>query len=122
MSSIIGGYNNYIYYESCFSSILGGKCNKIQYGSCNSSILGGNNNIITNSTDNSVILGGSGLCLTTDNTVYVPTLMTTTISNAEPVSWKLGSTAAGSVTVDTTQYIEVSINGVTYKLAIVQND
>jgi hypothetical protein len=48
--------------------------------------------------------------------------MTTTISNASPVSWKLGSTAAGSVSVDTTQYIEVSINGVTYKLAIVQND
>jgi len=46
--------------------------------------------------------------------------MTTTISNAEPVSWKLGSTAAGEVTVDTTQYIEVSINGAIYKLAIVQ--
>ena len=48
------------------------------------------------------------------------TLMTATISNVEPVSWKLGSTAAGSVAVDTTQYIEVSINGSIYKLAIVQ--
>jgi hypothetical protein len=48
--------------------------------------------------------------------------MTTTISNANPVSWKLGSTAAGSVALDEGQYIEVSINGVTYKLAIVQND
>jgi hypothetical protein len=69
---------------------------------------------------NSVILGGASLCLTTSNTVYVPTLMTTTISNVDPVSWKLGSTAAGSVTVDTTQYIEVSINGTIYKLAVVQ--
>jgi hypothetical protein len=46
--------------------------------------------------------------------------MTTTISNVEPVSWKLGTTASGSVTVDTTQYIEVSINGAIYKLAVVQ--
>jgi hypothetical protein len=45
--------------------------------------------------------------------------MTTTISNVNPVSWKLGTTASGSVTVDTTQYIEVSINGQVYKLAIV---
>ena len=76
--------------------------------------------MISGTISNSVIIGGANLCLTSSDTVYVPTLMTTTISNAEPVSWKLGSTAAGSVTVDTTQYIEVSINGSIYKLAIVQ--
>ena len=56
-----------------------------------------------------------------NNSILIDSLMTTTISNAEPVSWKLGSTAAGSVSVDTTQYIEVSINGSIYKLAIVNN-
>jgi hypothetical protein len=76
--------------------------------------------VINSDTNNSVILGGASLCLSTSNTVYVPTLMTTTISNVEPVSWKLGTTASGEVTVDTTQYIEVSINGAIYKLAIVQ--
>jgi hypothetical protein len=75
---------------------------------------------MTGTVSNSVILGGASLCLSTSNTVYVPTLMTTTISNVEPVSWKLGTTASGEVTVDTTQYIEVSINGTIYKLAIVQ--
>jgi hypothetical protein len=54
------------------------------------------------------------------NNLYIDEIMTTTISNVNPVSWKLGTTASGEVIVDTTQYIEVSINGAIYKLAIVQ--
>jgi hypothetical protein len=118
-SSIIGGCRNTIDNCSCQSSILGGYYNYVVFGSCYSSIIGGCRNTISG-ISNSAIIGGANLCLTSNNTVYVPTLMTTTISNINPVSWKLGTTASGSVTVDTTQYIEVSIDGVTYKLAVVQ--
>jgi hypothetical protein len=49
----------------------------------------------------------------------VPNISTATVSNATFSQWKLGKPILASTTLDTTQYVEVSIDGAIYKLAVV---
>jgi hypothetical protein len=122
VSSIIGGRNNVINGDKYCSQgsinvIVGGSYNSIT-GASNSTVIGGYNNQICQSY-NSVIIGGknlilSGLC----DTVMVPNLATATVSNATASQWKLGKAISQSVSVDTTQYIEVMIDGTVYKIVV----
>lgn len=121
-STIIGGRSNLIYgfsgsISSCNATIIGGSTNAI-CGSLYSSIIGGQSNSMTAS-NNSVIIGGS--CFSLDScsdVVMVPKLITGTFGSM--ASWKLGATASTvGATVQTDQYIEVEVNGITYKLALI---
>jgi hypothetical protein len=122
----LGGSLNTIVCYSSSSTIIGGCLNIINENSPYSSIISSSGSSIESSC-RSVILGGSGLTLTSQNdTVMVPklisndTILTATISSTNRIGWKLGGTISSSTTLDTTQYIEVSLEGVIYKLAIVQ--
>ena len=119
-SAIIGGNNNRICgYGTCVRNvtIIGGDYNQI-FGSDCSSIISGFSNSMTAS-NNSVIIGGS--CFSLDScsdVVMVPKLITGTFGSM--ASWKLGATASTvGATVQTDQYIEVEVNGITYKLALI---
>ena len=121
-STIIGGRSNLIYgsSESIYSkhtSIIGGVDNTI-CGSLYSSIIGGQLNSMTAS-NYSVIIGGSNFNLDSCNdVVMVPKLITGTFGSM--AAWKLGATASAvGATVQTDQYIEVEVNGITYKLALI---
>ena len=121
-STIIGGRSNLIYGASgsiCSSntSIIGGANNTI-CGSLYSSIIGGQLNSMTAS-NCSVIIGGSNFSLDSCNdVVMVPKLITGTFGSM--AAWKLGATASAvGATVQTNQYIEVEVNGITYKLALI---
>ena len=121
-STIIGGRSNLIYGASgsiCSSntSIIGGANNTI-CGSLYSSIIGGQLNSMTAS-NCSVIIGGSNFSLDTcSDVVMVPKLITGTFGSM--AAWKLGATASAvGATVQTDQYIEVEVNGITYKLALI---
>jgi hypothetical protein len=121
-STIIGGRSNSIYGASgsiCSSntSIIGGADNTI-CGSLYSSIIGGQLNSMTAS-NCSVIIGGSNFSLDTcSDVVMVPKLITGTFGSM--AAWKLGATASAvGATVQTDQYIEVEVNGITYKLALI---
>ena len=126
-----GGLFNTITCYSSGSSMFGGEMNSIGNYSCNSSIISSKNSSIDNS-NGSVILGGCNLTLNSqDDVVMVPKLisncglLTGTISNTNRVEWKLGSTVSSfglspSISMDINQYIEVSLDGVTYKLALIQ--
>ena len=67
----------------------------------------------------SVIIGGSNFSLDSCNdVVMVPKLITGTFGSM--AAWKLGATASAvGATVQTNQYIEVEVNGITYKLALI---
>jgi hypothetical protein len=113
---------SYIGGNSHHSIIGGGFDNKICNNSSCSSIIAGCGNTIYNS-KNSVIIGGSAVFLNSQNdVVYVPSLMSGPISSTASSTWKFGATASsGSIlSLVTDQYIEISINGASYKLAIVQ--
>jgi hypothetical protein len=121
-STIIGGRSNSIYGASgsiCSSntSIIGGADNTI-CGSLYSSIIGGQLNSMTAS-NCSVIIGGSNFSLDScSDVVMVPKLITGTFGSM--AAWKLGATASAvGATVQTDQYIEVEVNGITYKLALI---
>jgi hypothetical protein len=121
-STIIGGRSNSIYGASgsiCsrHTSIIGGADNNIS-GSLYSSIIGGQLNSMTAS-NYSVIIGGSNFSLDTcSDVVMVPKLITGTFGSM--AAWKLGATASAvGATVQTDQYIEVEVNGITYKLALI---
>ena len=121
-STIIGGRSNLIYGASgsiCSSntSIIGGANNTI-CGSLYSSIIGGQLNSMTAS-NYSVIIGGSNFNLDSCNdVVMVPKLITGTFGSM--AAWKLGATASAvGATVQTDQYIEVEVNGIIYKLALI---
>jgi hypothetical protein len=121
-STIIGGRSNSIYGASgsiCSknTSIIGGANNTI-CGSLYSSIIGGQLNSMTAS-NCSVIIGGSNFSLDTcSDVVMVPKLITGTFGSM--AAWKLGATASAvGATVQTNQYIEVEVNGITYKLALI---
>ena len=110
--------NNFICDISRNTSIIGGVCNQVCNNSCNSSILGGNYNCMCNSC-NSVILGGDHLIVCNMNdTVMVPNLATGTVSNATASQWKLGKPISSTASVDTSQYVEVMIDGTIYKLVV----
>jgi hypothetical protein len=70
-------------------------------------------------TDNAYDIGASGA--TRPRSLYLGTTIATgdPTSGAGPV-WKLGSKKSATVVLVTTDYIEVSIAGVTYKLALAQ--
>jgi hypothetical protein len=52
--------------------------------------------------------------------MYTTSTITTASPTADPVRpWKLGSVQAGTVALDTANYVEVEINGTYYRLAIV---
>lgn len=121
-STIIGGRSNLIYGASgsiCSSNtaIIGGANNTIR-GSLYSSIIGGQLNSMTAS-NYSVIIGGSNFNLDScSDVVMVPKLITGTFGSM--AAWKLGATASTvGATVQTDQYIEVEVNGITYKLALI---
>lgn len=121
-STIIGGRSNLIYGASgsiCsrHTSIIGGADNTI-CGSLYSSIIGGQLNSMTAS-NYSVIIGGSNFNLDScSDVVMVPKLITGTFGSM--AAWKLGATASAvGATVQTDQYIEVEVNGITYKLALI---
>lgn len=121
-STIIGGRGNLIYgfsgsISSCNATIIGGSNNAI-CGSLHSSIIGGQLNSMTAS-NCSVIIGGSNFTLDSCNdVVMVPKLITGTFGSM--AAWKLGATASTvGATVQTNQYIEVEVNGITYKLALI---
>ncbi len=119
-SSIIGGQNNYIGGYGTLTknvTIIGGSDNRI-CGSLYSSIIGGQLNSMTAS-NCSVIIGGSNFSLDTcSDVVMVPKLITGTFGSM--AAWKLGATASAvGATVQTDQYIEVEVNGITYKLALI---
>ena len=120
-STIIGGRSNLIYgYRASISTnaaIIGGANNTI-CGSLYSSIIGGQLNSMTAS-NYSVIIGGSNFNLDSCNdVVMVPKLITGTFGSM--AAWKLGATASAvGATVQTDQYIEVEVNGITYKLALI---
>jgi hypothetical protein len=55
--------------------------------------------------------------------IYTSGTITTASPTADPVRpWKLGSRQAAAVSLDTTQYLEVEVNGTYYRLAIVTPD
>ena len=121
-STIIGGRSNLIYGASgsiCsrHTSIIGGADNTI-CGSLYSSIIGGQLNSMTAS-NYSVIIGGSNFNLDScSDVVMVPKLITGTFGSM--AAWKLGATASAvGATIDEEQYIEVEVNGITYKLALI---
>ena len=137
-SGILGGEFNDIF-NSCSSTIIGGRSNSI-YGasgsicSSNTAIIGGANNTICGSlyssiiggqlnsmtaSNYSVIIGGSNFNLDScSDVVMVPKLITGTFGSM--AAWKLGATASAvGATVQTDQYIEVEVNGITYKLALI---
>ncbi len=126
-STSIGGSFNTLTCYSSSSTIVGGCYNSINECSNYSSIISSVCSTIESSC-RSVILGGSNLTLTSENdVVMVPKLisndsiLTGTISNSSRINWKLGSTVSSiGLSMDVTQYIEVSLDGVTYKLALIQ--
>jgi len=108
--------------KSSHSFIGGGMDNRICGNSCCSAIIGGYSNIICNSM-RSVIIGGCSAIIDSQNdVVYVPSLMSGPISSTASSTWKFGATASSGsgLSLVTDQYIEISINGTSYKLAIVQ--
>jgi hypothetical protein len=122
----IGGFSNTISNSSFASTIISGQSNIIDIDSTYSSIISSNNSSIISS-NRSVIISGDGLSLNGESdVVMVPklianeTLQTGTISNVNRTEWKLGSTVSGVATMINTGWIEVSLNGITYKLAIVE--
>jgi hypothetical protein len=55
--------------------------------------------------------------------IYTSGTITTASPTADPVKpWKLGSRQAAAVSLDSTQYLEVEVNGTYYRLAIVTPD
>ena len=117
--AIIGGYKNCIR-GGYYSTIISGKDNFLDGSSNFSSIISGCNNQITSSTS-SVIIGGTNLALSGEtDVVLVPKITTATISNAQLALWKLGTTQSTLAPSLADQYVEVSINGVVVKLAVVQ--
>ena len=122
-STIIGGYNNNINPSGYNSVTIIGSGNSYINGSKPvntnySSIISSNNSGIYNSY-NSSIIGGSNLFLSGDsNVVLMPSIMTSFItpgySPASGFKWKLGG--YNKIPIPVTGYIEVSINGVVYKL------
>ena len=118
-STIIGGYNNNINPSGYNSVTIIGSGNSYINGSKSySSIISSNNSGIYNSY-NSSIIGGSNLFLSGDsNVVLMPSIMTSVItpgySPASGFKWKLGG--YNKIPISVTGYIEVSINGVVYKL------
>jgi hypothetical protein len=124
-SSLVAGNFNTINCHSSSSAIIGGRCNIIDKYANYSSIIGSEYSTIFCS-NRSIIIGGSNLILNQqDDAVLVPKLisqnaiLTGTISNATPTSWKLGDVVNDATIFDTTRYIEISIDGTTYKLALV---
>ena len=117
-SVVIGGFKNYLNPGNSDSSIIGGRCNTFTCYSSRSSIISAYSATMSNSC-NSVIIGGVGLILDSKNSVvHVPAIMTSAVSGLTNSTWKLGSNTTGtSLTLDTTNYIEISIDGVTHKLA-----
>jgi len=53
------------------------------------------------------------------NTIQLGSLSTVDPTSGQGPAWKLGARKAATVTLDTTQYVEVNIGGTTYKLAVV---
>jgi hypothetical protein len=119
MSNILGGYQNQIYGTSSLSTIIGGSNNNICFNSIGSQIIGGDSNSICDSCGTTII-GGSNITLNGYcHVVVVPQLITGTISNPTFSTWKLGTAInEGSLILDNTKFIEVEINGQTYKLAL----
>ena len=123
-SSIIGGYKNNINLNGYNSSVIIGSGNSYingnkGYNTNYNSIISSNNSGIYNSY-NSSIIGGSHLYLSGNcNVVLMPSIMTaqTKVGDYSPASgfkWKLGG--YNRTVVCSTGYIEVTINGVIYKL------
>ena len=53
-----------------------------------------------------------------NDTLLVPNLATGTVSNATSSQWKLGKSISSTASIDTSQYIEVMIDGTVYKLVV----
>ena len=84
-STIVGGINNIITYNSHCSSIIGGNNNKIDGNTYNSVLIGGVCNCLDISSCNSAIIGGQGLSFSSAcNRVVVPTLIIASASTARP--------------------------------------
>ena len=64
-------------------------------------------------------LSGTASLVVNGSATFKNTLSTGTVSNATASNVKIGKPIAASVSLDTTKYIEVSIDGVTYKVAVV---
>ena len=111
---------SYIGGKSHHSFIGGGMDNRICTNSSCSSIIGGYGNTICNS-KNSVIIGGCEVLLDSQNdVVYVPSLMSGTVSATQSATWKFGKQVTlCNLTMCDQQYLEVSVDGVAYKLAII---
>ena len=118
-SVLLGGFDNTLRLSDG-SSIMTGRYNSL-CSSNDSAILGSKNSLIISST-HSVILGGNGHTLNgVVDTILIPTLTTATFSSVNYSKWKLGATSStgGTATLNQDQYVEVEINGVTYKIALV---
>ena len=116
-SSILSGRDNCLCFVNS-SNIIGGYNNNINYSN-RSTIIGSINSCVVGSTGSMIIGGSFNDIINTDNVILIPTLTTSTFSAGNFDKWKLGKTASGSVTLNTTQYIEVEINGIVYKLGVV---
>ena len=104
-NSIINGYCNYMGGNNYISSMIS-SCYSCMFSSCGSSIIGGYNLQL-----NAI-----------NNTVLVPSIFTTNpiggSSSGENI-WLLGQDVVNTVSLDTTQYVELGVNGTIYKIAIV---
>lgn len=69
--------------------------------------------------DTGIARDSAGVIRITDGSTGGGAVMTVDPTSGNGPAWKLGARKAATVTLDTTQYIEVSVGGVTYKLAIV---
>ena len=83
-----------------------------------SAIIGGYHNKVTG--NYSAVIGGKNLQSTFVENVLVPTIMTMQVGGtaASSVCWQLGGVKSGPATFTGDNYIEVSLNGVVYKLAL----
>lgn len=53
-----------------------------------------------------------------NDTVLMPQISTGTVSNATFSHWKLGKACSGSLSFDSGNYLEVSVDGTIYKIAL----
>jgi hypothetical protein len=106
--------------KSSHSFIGGGMDNRICGNSCCSAIIGGYSNIICNSM-RSVIIGGCSAIIDSQNdVVYVPSLMSSPVTSTQSATWKFGKQVTQcNLTMCNQQYLEVSVDGMVYKLALI---
>lgn len=133
-SSNAGDYNTAIGYRAGLSNsgienvIIGAQAQDQTSNNCVIIGVGANANSLGTQT-NEIVIGYNALG-EGDNTVKLGNINITKVKTSgayesgDPnggtaAAWKLGSVVAATVVLDTTQYIELDVNGTLYKLAIV---